>query len=829
MEKTTRRLPIVERDEWLQPVEAQMNLRHERYERKMADIGRSAGSLVDYANGYRYFGWQWDDVLDGWWLREWLPGAHDVYVFGDFNNWQRTEIRMHKDAAGVWSAFFPAAMYRDRLRHGSLYKIHVHGDNGWLDRIPAYARRVVQDDETKNYTAQFWNPAEPFDWRGDAFDASKIGSLLIYEAHVGMAQEREGVGTYREFTEKILPIIKKDGYNAVQLMAVAEHPYYGSFGYHVSSFFAPSSRCGTPEELKELIRRAHELGLAVIMDLVHAHYVKNLNEGINSLDGTDHLYSPPGDAGYQQYWDSKLFDYGKEEVQHFLLSNVKYWLDEFHFDGYRFDGVTSMIYRHHGYVTFDSRDRFFDEGVNGDALTYLTLANRLAHDFRPSAVTIAEDVSGMPGMCIPIADGGIGFDYRLGMAIPDFWIKQLKEVPDEQWDIREMWSVMTDRLPEVKTVAYAESHDQALVGDKTIAFRLMDKEMYFHMDRASENIVIDRGMALHKMIRLMTISTGGQAYLNFMGNEFGHPEWIDFPREGNGWSYAHARRQWSLAKNGFLRYAWLGDFDRAMIRLVKKYKVLADGYPWNLLMDERNKTMAFSHGDGLPAKKVVTQRLYFPFYSPKQIYHISLKELREGFYQCRRFEATNLWRRSFLLSIFLVFCFAVYGALASEILTAGPGAANFLALNEVACAVALLGTSFALIWIMMAKGSKAWYEVYERYIFEIEQEEAEGLKIPERYRLGALCRPCEMNGNLFSKKAGRYSPSRLNITIGSVTLTAWLTVGLIHYAASVILYAEGPALCWQPLILALIPTSFLAVLVTAARNMWGRSRSLVKP
>ena len=593
MEKTTRRLPIVERDEWLQPVEAQMNLRHERYERKMADIGRSAGSLVDYANGYRYFGWQWDDVLDGWWLREWLPGAHDVYVFGDFNNWQRTEIRMHKDAAGVWSVFFPAAMYRDRLRHGSLYKIHVHGDNGWLDRIPAYARRVVQDDETKNYTAQFWNPAEPFDWRDDAFDASKIGSLLIYEAHVGMAQEREGVGTYREFTEKILPIIKKDGYNAVQLMAVAEHPYYGSFGYHVSSFFAPSSRCGTPEELKELIRHAHELGLAVIMDLVHAHYVKNLNEGINSLDGTDHLYSPPGDAGYQQYWDSKLFDYGKEEVQHFLLSNVKYWLDEFHFDGYRFDGVTSMIYRHHGYVTFDSRDRFFDEGVNGDALTYLTLANRLAHDFRPSAVTIAEDVSGMPGMCIPIADGGIGFDYRLGMAIPDFWIKQLKEVPDEQWDIREMWSVMTDRLPEVKTVAYAESHDQALVGDKTIAFRLMDKEMYFHMDRASENIVIDRGMALHKMIRLMTNSTGAQAYLNFMGNEFGHPEWIDFPREGNDWSFAHARRLWSLAENGYLRYELLGNFDKAMIAMIKKYDVLEGGMPRCLRQHEDDQILAF--------------------------------------------------------------------------------------------------------------------------------------------------------------------------------------------------------------------------------------------
>ena len=595
MEKKSHRLPIVEHDAWLQPVESLVEARHDRYLKKLREATGS-GSLVDYANGYRYFGWQWDATLDGWWLREWLPGAQDVYVFGDFNNWQRTEIRLRRDAAGVWSAFFPAAMYRDRLTHGSLYKLHVHGENGWHDRIPAYATRVVQDEATKNYTAQFWAPAEPFDWRGDSFDIRRNGPLLIYEAHVGMAQEREGVGTYREFTERILPRIKRDGYNAVQLMAVAEHPYYGSFGYHVSSFFAPTSRCGTPEELKELVRRAHELGIAVIMDLVHAHYVKNLNEGINELDGTDHLYSKAGEAGYQRYWDSMIFDYGKREVQHFLLSNIKYWLDEYRFDGFRFDGVTSMIYHHHGYTEFDCREKFFDAGVDTDALCYLTLANRLVHEFHPGAVTIAEDVSGMPGMCIPSEEGGIGFDYRLGMAIPDFWIKLLKDMPDEEWNIWEMWSVLTNRLPAVKTVAYAESHDQALVGDKTIAFRLMDKEMYFDMDRASQNLVIERGMALHKMIRLMTISTGGQAYLNFMGNEFGHPEWIDFPREGNDWSYAHARRQWSLAENGFLRYRLLGDFDRAMLRLVKKYRVLEDGYAWNLQMDEANKTMVFAHG-----------------------------------------------------------------------------------------------------------------------------------------------------------------------------------------------------------------------------------------
>ncbi len=597
MEKVNKMLPMVERDEWLHPVAEKVAERHNRYLNRMGAIEQQAGSIVDYANGYRYYGWQWDDALDGWWFREWLPEAYDVFIFGDFNSWQRTQLRLDKNRDGVWSIFLPNAMYGHLLTHGSLYKLHIHGKNGWHDRIPAYATRVVQDEQSKNYTAQFWNPEKPYKWKNKKFDISQVGDLLIYEAHVGMSQEEPKVGTYKEFTRKVLPRIKKAGYNTVQLMAIAEHPYYGSFGYHVANFFAPSSRCGTPEELKALVDTAHKMGIAVIMDLVHAHYVKNQNEGILDLDGSGHHYSKRGEAGYQQYWDSMVFDYGKGGVEHFLLSNVKYWLDEYHFDGFRFDGVTSMLYYHRGYTDFDCREKFFDAGVDLDAVTYLTLANRLIHDFRPTAVTIAEDVSGMPGICCKIEDGGVGFDYRLGMAIPDFWIKMLKDTPDEDWNIWEMWSIMTNRLPGVKTVAYAESHDQALVGDKTIAFRLLDKLMYDSMDRAVENVVIDRGMALHKMIRLFTISTGGEAYLNFMGNEFGHPEWIDFPREGNGWSYSYARRQWSLRDNGFLRYAFWADFDEAMIELIKENKVLSDGYPYNLLMDEENKTMVYSHRD----------------------------------------------------------------------------------------------------------------------------------------------------------------------------------------------------------------------------------------
>lgn len=591
-----KHLPIVEKDPWLKPVEGEMIARHDRYLNKLSAIERGSETIVDYANGYMYYGFHYDAGHKGWWFREWLPGAIDVFLFGDFNGWQRTQLPMKKGADGVWTIFLSDQEFAGRLVHGSLVKMLVHGQNGWLERIPAYIRRVVQDDFTKNFTGQIWAPAENFDWDGDNFSIKSVGSLLIYEAHVGMAQEKEGVGTYKEFTRHILPKIKKAGYNTVQLMAIAEHPYYGSFGYHVSNFFAPSSRFGTPEDLKALIKRAHEMGLAVIMDIVHSHYVKNMNEGLNELDGTDNLYSPPGAAGNQPYWDSKLFDYAKGGVTHFLLSNVKYWLDEFHFDGFRFDGVTSMIYTHHGYTEFDSRDKFFHD-INDEALAYLTLANKLTHDFRPDSVTIAEDVSGMPGMCIPIDEGGVGFDYRLGMAVPDFWIKMLKEVPDEDWDIWQMWNMMTNRLPDVKTVAYCESHDQALVGDKTIAFRLMDKEMYTDMSRSAQSIIIDRGMSLHKMIRLFTISLAGQAYLNFMGNEFGHPEWIDFPRKGNGWSYAHARRQWSLSSNGFLRYSYLGEFDREMIKLVRKYNILASGFAYRRGMDTNNKTLVFNHGD----------------------------------------------------------------------------------------------------------------------------------------------------------------------------------------------------------------------------------------
>lgn len=595
--KTCDPTPLLALDPWLEPHREALLARCQLYEQALQTVQETGGLLGAVSQGHHYFGLNRGEHAGrpGVWYREWAPAAHALSLIGDFNEWDSSANPLQRDSFGVWSTFLPDSEYASRLVHASRVKVHVQSDAGPLDRIPAYIRRVVQDEQTFAFSGQYWQPEQPYRFRHAAPPLSH--GLKIYEAHVGMAVEEPRLGTYREFTEHVLPRIARLGYNAVQLMAVMEHPYYGSFGYHVSSFFAASSRFGTPEELKELIDTAHGLGLRVLLDLVHSHSVKNLNEGLSRFDGTDHQYFHAGPRGEHPAWDSLLFDYSKYEVRRFLLSNVRYWLEEFRFDGFRFDGVTSMLYLDHGLgKSFCKYDDYFDENVDADSLTYLMLANRLAHALRPDAITIAEDVSGMVGMARPVAEAGLGFDYRLAMGVPDFWIRLLEDHSDDEWSMHEVFHTLMNRRPGEKHVGYVESHDQALVGDKTIAFRLMDAAMYTDMERGRANPVIDRGLALHKLLRLVTFSLAGEGYLTFMGNEFGHPEWIDFPREGNGFSYEHARRQWSLADSPFLRYSALERFDRAMLELDAEYDLLTDPFIQLLHADDAAKLLVYRRG-----------------------------------------------------------------------------------------------------------------------------------------------------------------------------------------------------------------------------------------
>ncbi|WP_373802440.1 alpha amylase C-terminal domain-containing protein [Bacteroides heparinolyticus] len=616
-------LGLVKNDPWLKPYEEAIQRRHGYVLWKrnlLTEEGKH--SLGDFANGHVYFGLH--RTNRGWVFREWAPHAERIYLVGDFNEWKECEEFRASKLAGTdnWELQLPA----EALHHGDLYKLKIHWKGGEGERIPAWTRRVVQDENTKIFSAQVWEPEQPYVWKTGTFKPD-TSPLLIYECHIGMAQDAEKVGTYNEFREKVLPRIIKDGYNCIQIMAIQEHPYYGSFGYHVSSFFAPSARFGTPEELKALIDEAHLHGVSVIMDIVHSHAVKNEQEGLGNFAGEPAQYFHSGERREHPAWDSLCFDYGKDNVIHFLLSNCKYWLEEFHFDGFRFDGVTSMLYYSHGLgEAFCDYGDYFNGGQDIDAICYLSLANLLIHEINPNAITIAEEVSGMPGLAEEFENGGIGFDYRMAMNIPDYWIKIIKEQKDEDWKPSSIFWEIKNRRADEKTISYCESHDQALVGDKTIIFRLIDSDMYWHFRKGDENGSVHRGIALHKMIRLATLSTINGGYLNFMGNEFGHPEWIDFPREGNGWSYRYARRQWNLVDDQNLCYQFLGDFDKEMLRTIKTVKDFQSLPIQEIWHDDGDQVLAFMRKDMVFVFNFSPTQSYmdYGFLVPKGAYRVIL-------------------------------------------------------------------------------------------------------------------------------------------------------------------------------------------------------------
>ena len=577
---------IYQTDPWLKPFKAAIDARHRRIQETLRHIA-GEGLLKDAVNNHLFYGLHRCED-GGWVFREFAPNANKIYLIGECNNWKRTEgYALQPLGGGNWELRLPEMF----LHHGQLYKLYIEWPGGGGERLPSYVTRVVQDPVTKVFCAQVWDPAQKYVWKHG--HAGKRPHPMIYECHIGMATEKEKVGSFEEFRRDVLPRVKKLGYDTIQIMALQEHPYYGSFGYQVSNFFALSSRFGTPEEFKALVDDAHGKGIAVIMDIVHSHSVDNVAEGLSEFDGRDNLYFYSGPQGRHPAWGSRCFDYGKDETRYFLLSNVKYWMEEYHIDGFRFDGVTSMLYWDHGLgKDFGNYALYFDNGVDEDAVIYLSLATCLVKEMNPAGFTIAEDVSGMAGLAAPFEACGVGFDFRMSMGVADHWIKWIKERSDEQWSMGEIWWELSGKRVDEKTISYAECHDQALVGDKTIIFRLMDKEMYFAMNKASENSIVDRGVALHKMIRLVTAATAGDGYLNFMGNEFGHPEWIDFPREGNGWSFKYARRQWSLEDNGLLRYGDLRNFDEAMVHLLRDGHVLASR-PELLVADEEKKILIF--------------------------------------------------------------------------------------------------------------------------------------------------------------------------------------------------------------------------------------------
>nr|XP_020501966.1 1,4-alpha-glucan-branching enzyme [Labrus bergylta] len=592
---------LLQMDPHLKTYEKDFKRRYELLQKQLLQLEEAEGGFEQFTRSYQNFGVQRrpDNSL---FFQEWAPAAEALFLTGDFNGWDKFAHPYTKKEFGKWELVLPPKPDKSpAVDHNTKLKVVVHTNTGErLYRISPWAKYVNREEKSVIYEWVHWDPPQLYSQIHPR--PKKPTSLRIYEAHVGIASPEGKIASYTNFTTNVLPRIKDLGYNCIQLMAIMEHAYYASFGYQITSFFAASSRYGTPEELKQLIDVAHSMGIVVLLDVVHSHASKNTEDGLNAFDGSDSCFFHALPRGQHSLWDSRLFNYSSWEVLRFLLSNLRWWMEEYCFDGFRFDGVTSMMYHHHGIGTGFSGDysEYFGLQVDEDSLVYLMLANHILHTLYPDCITVAEDVSGMPAVCRGVEEGGLGFDYRLAMAIPDKWIQILKEFKDEDWDMGNIVHTLTNRRYGEKCIAYAESHDQALVGDKTLAFWLMDKEMYTNMSSlVPMTSIIDRGIQIHKMIRLITHGLGGEGYLNFIGNEFGHPEWLDFPREGNNESYHYARRQFNLLDMEHLRYCQLYAFDRDMNRTEDKYGWLAAAPAFISAKHEEDKVIVFDRGNVL--------------------------------------------------------------------------------------------------------------------------------------------------------------------------------------------------------------------------------------
>lgn len=598
---------VLDLDPYLEPHVDSLLRRQEKFRASAASFSSHEGGLLKFASAYKTYGLHADPATKQCTSSQYIPDVKAVALVGEFNKWNRdTHQYKNVNGLGLWSLVVEPVNGDYAIPHNSQYKIAMLLESGeWIYRLDPWLTRATALESSHTYDGRFWNSPQPYEFKNSrpVITENQHLGLRVYEAHIGISSPEPKIALYSDFTANVLPKIKQLGYNTIQLMAVMEHAYYASFGYQITSFFAASLRFGTPEELKQLIDCAHGMGIRVLLDVVHSHASKNVDDGLNMFNGTDHYLFHGGAKGNHDLWDSRLFNYSNYETLRFLLSNLKFYLDVYKFDGFRFDGVTSMLYKHHGLSVGFSGDynEYFDpEQVDEDAITYMMLAHELMLQIIPGTdpklklVSIAEDVSGMPSLCVPINKGGIGFDYRLSMAIPDMWIKILKHMQDEEWDLGNIVFTLTNRRHGEPCISYCESHDQALVGDKSIAFWLMDKEMYTHMLELTElTPVIDRGLALHKMIRLATFALGGEGYLNFEGNEFGHPEWLDFPRAGNNESYHYARRQFNLVDDDLLRYKFLWSFDAAMQHLDSQHGVLNSPQAYVSLKNNSDKVLVF--------------------------------------------------------------------------------------------------------------------------------------------------------------------------------------------------------------------------------------------
>ena len=349
----------------------------------------------------------------GYTFRVWAPRARAVSLCGDFNNWTPGDIPLYPIGYGVWECTVGG------LETYAAYKYHIVDErgNGVLKADP-----FATHTETRPGTASKILPAGAYAWRDDDWMAEKREKgvynipVNIYEFHMGSWRRYSDGNTfsYTKMADELIPYVLEMGYTHVEMLPVSEYPFDGSWGYQVSGYYAPTSRYGTPDELKYFIDCCHQAGIGVIMDWVPAHFPKDLH-GLYRFDGTPCFEYEDTRKGEHKEWGTCVFDYGKPEVKSFLISNAMYWLEEFHFDGLRVDAVASMLYLDYNRKDGEWMPNIYGGHENLEAIDFLRQLNSTVFGAHGDVMMIAEESTAWPMVSRPASAGGLGFNYKWNM------------------------------------------------------------------------------------------------------------------------------------------------------------------------------------------------------------------------------------------------------------------------------------------------------------------------------------------------------------------------------------------------------------------------------
>ncbi|CED82984.1 1,4-alpha-glucan branching enzyme/starch branching enzyme II [Phaffia rhodozyma] len=572
---------LIDQDPDLENWDWYLNARFKHFQQSLEKLKTIyPGGLDEFSSGYLKMGLVLHDD-NSITYTEWAEGIIEASLIGDFNAFNpsahllKHEIDEHTGSS-YWTIHLPVMENgQPQIPLGSEVKIRITLPSGEsLDRFPAWVLRATQSQNPPEVLFRARIERLPPIYNGARPLAPRTPK--IYEAHIGAATSKpHAIGTFEEFEKNVLWRVKAGGYNTLQLMGIMEHPYYASYGYQVSSFFAVSSRFGSIASLTSLIDAAHKQGIRVILDVVHGHSCTNDMESLNMFNGTRGMYFSEDSKGDHPIWGTAV---------------NQSWTGNY--------------------------GQYFSSDTDHAGVEYFMLANHIIKTLFPFVTTIAEDTAGFPTLALSTDIGGLGFDYRLTLGPAYHLFHLLKTEPDDaNWSVRDIVASLGNRRLQLgeKTIAFVESHDQCIEGGKTMSQWLFDDEIYTQMSVfQTPTPKVERAMALHKMLRLMVFAFAGEGYMNFMGNEFGHPEWLVFPSVQNGFHTTHCRRQWDLADfSRDLRYRDLARFDREMLEAEERgqWGSAELGHVWTQDEDSRlvvftraNHLFIFNWNTKLPAK-----------------------------------------------------------------------------------------------------------------------------------------------------------------------------------------------------------------------------------